>query len=90
MSESAGSPGQTLSPGFPDMFEAVARVLFCLLAGETLSQLKLLPVPGPVIGLLLLYCTLLRRRGECGRVRQRGGNSGVAEVAADHAATVEI
>ncbi|MDQ2801676.1 MAG: hypothetical protein M3Y41_02935 [Pseudomonadota bacterium] len=25
-----------------------------------------------------------------GRVRQRGGNSGVAEVAADHAATVEI
>ncbi len=28
--------------------------------------------------------------GPFGRVRQRGGNSGVAEVAADHAATVEI
>ncbi|MDP4027107.1 CidA/LrgA family protein [Methylobacterium sp. NEAU 140] len=43
------------------MLEAVARVLVWLGLGEILMRLGLVPVPGPVSGLVLLYLDLLRR-----------------------------
>lgn len=35
----------------------------CQLAGEIISASFNLPIPGPVIGMLLLFCALLIRRG---------------------------
>lgn len=43
------------------MLEQLARVLFWLACGEVVSRLGLLPVPGPVIGLVLLYLELAAR-----------------------------
>lgn len=43
------------------MLEAVARVLVWLGLGEILMRLGLVPVPGPVTGLVLLYLDLLRQ-----------------------------
>ena len=40
------------------MIEEVARVFLFLALGETLARLGGLPVPGPVIGLVLLYANL--------------------------------
>lgn len=36
-------------------------ILLCQLIGETLSGVLSLPVPGPVIGMLILFCGLLLR-----------------------------
>jgi holin-like protein len=44
------------------MLEQIARVLFWLGCGEIISRLGLLPVPGPVIGLVLLYLDLIIRK----------------------------
>lgn len=41
------------------MIEAFALLLLCQLAGEILSHGFALPMPGPVIGLLLLFAGLL-------------------------------
>lgn len=41
------------------MLEALARVIVWLGLGEILTRLGLVPVPGPVIGLVLLYLDLL-------------------------------
>jgi holin-like protein len=43
------------------VLEEIARVLFWLGAGEILARLGVLPFPGPVIGLVLLYGNLLVR-----------------------------
>jgi holin-like protein len=45
-------------------------LLFCQLVGEVLVRWLALPVPGPVIGMLLLFLILLLRRGRmknCGQ-----------------------
>jgi putative effector of murein hydrolase LrgA (UPF0299 family) len=50
------------------MIEAIAALLLCQLAGETLARGLSLPVPGPVIGLALLFVALQARaqlRPEC-------------------------
>ena len=44
------------------MLEEIARVLFWLGIGEILARLGVLPIPGPVIGLVLLYGNILFRR----------------------------
>src|SRR5215212_5267476 len=44
------------------MLQEIARVLFWLGIGEILARLGILPIPGPVIGLVLLYCNILFRR----------------------------
>src|SRR5215213_7571470 len=44
------------------MLEEIARVLVWLGVGEILARLGVLPMPGPVIGLVLLYCNILFRR----------------------------
>lgn len=41
------------------MLEAIARVIVWLGLGEALTRLGLLPMPGAVIGLVLLYLDLL-------------------------------
>jgi holin-like protein len=43
------------------MLEEIARVLFWLGVGEVTLRLGLLPIPGPVIGLVLLYTNLTVR-----------------------------
>ncbi len=42
------------------MIEEVARVFLLLAAGEALARIGHIPVPGPVIALVLLYCNLTR------------------------------
>jgi holin-like protein len=41
---------------------ALATLLCCQLAGELIARVTSLPVPGPVIGLLLLFALLVARR----------------------------
>lgn len=47
------------------MLNALTLLVLCQLVGESLSRLLDLPVPGPVIGLLLLFAGLVwrERRG---------------------------
>lgn len=42
------------------MIEAVAAVLFCQLLGEGAARALSLPVPGPVLGLLILFLEIGR------------------------------
>ena len=56
------------------MLEAIARVIIWLGLGEILTRLGLVPVPGPVIGLVLLYLDLLWHRNvpdDLGRLADR-------------------
>ena len=41
-----------------DMLRGLALLLMCQSAGEALSRLARLPLPGPVVGLLLLWALL--------------------------------
>ncbi|MZR14716.1 CidA/LrgA family protein [Maritimibacter sp. DP07] len=43
------------------MLITIAILFACQLAGETISQALGLPVPGPVLGLLLLFAALVLR-----------------------------
>lgn len=43
------------------MTGAITALLFCQLLGEVLARLLHLPVPGPVIGMVLLFAFLLLR-----------------------------
>ena len=52
------------------MVGAVALLLVYQLAGELLVLLLHLPVPGPVIGMLLLFATLVARGGAPRLVRE--------------------
>lgn len=45
------------------MIGALTVLVLYQLVGETLSWLLDLPIPGPVIGMVLLFLTLLIRRG---------------------------
>ena len=45
------------------MLHALTVLLLFQLAGEALTQLFSLPIPGPVLGMLLLFAGLLLRRG---------------------------
>ncbi|MGI9143735.1 MAG: CidA/LrgA family protein [Fluviibacter sp.] len=48
------------------MIAALTWLLLYQLAGEVLARVLSLPVPGPVIGMALLFCTLVIR-GHLGR-----------------------
>jgi holin-like protein len=37
-------------------------ILFCQLSGEVITRMTGLPVPGPVIGMVILFCGLVLRR----------------------------
>lgn len=43
------------------MLNAIALLLACQLAGETLARFLSLPLPGPVIGMVLLLAALMLR-----------------------------
>ncbi len=45
------------------MLTAFAALLVCQLAGETAARALGLPVPGPVLGLLLLFAFVFQRGG---------------------------
>lgn len=45
------------------MIESLTVLLICQLIGEILVGLFALPVPGPVLGMLLLFAGLMVRRG---------------------------
>lgn len=45
----------------PDFLTGITILLVYQLIGEVSSRLLQLPVPGPVIGMMLLFCTLLLR-----------------------------
>ena len=48
-------------------------ILVCQLAGEIIARLARLPVPGPVIGMVILFCGLLVRRRLPGGLETSGG-----------------
>jgi holin-like protein len=52
------------------MLGAITLLLVYQLAGEVLVQLTGLPVPGPVVGMLLLFVTLAVRRGAPAPLRE--------------------
>lgn len=45
------------------MLPSLTILLLCQLAGEVLARLFKLPIPGPVIGMMLLFTGLVIRRG---------------------------
>lgn len=45
----------------PDFLTGITILLVYQLVGEVSSRLLQLPVPGPVVGMVLLFCTLLLR-----------------------------
>lgn len=45
------------------MLNALTLILVCQLAGELAAAWGKLPVPGPVIGMVLLFCFLMVRGG---------------------------
>jgi len=45
------------------MIESLALILLCQLIGEVVTRLTHLPVPGPVIGMGLLFAGLVMRGG---------------------------
>ncbi|MCJ2053451.1 CidA/LrgA family protein [Methylobacterium sp. J-070] len=56
------------------MLEAIARVIVWLALGEVLTRLGLMPVPGPVTGLVLLYLDLVWHKAlpdDLGRLADR-------------------
>jgi putative effector of murein hydrolase LrgA (UPF0299 family) len=40
---------------------AIASLLLCQLAGEAIVRASMLPVPGPVVGMILLFVLLVAR-----------------------------
>jgi len=52
------------------MIRALAVLLLCQLAGTILQQGTGLPIPGPVLGLVLLLAVLLRRGGPGADLRE--------------------
>jgi putative effector of murein hydrolase LrgA (UPF0299 family) len=51
------------------MLAALAVLLVCQLAGEAAVRLAALPVPGPVVGMVLLFALLLARAPLPGETR---------------------
>lgn len=45
------------------MLSSITVLLVCQLVGEVIARLTKIPVPGPVIGMVLLFVGLIIRRG---------------------------
>lgn len=52
------------------MLAAITLLLVYQLSGEIIAHIFALPVPGPVIGMVLLFVTLLLRGGASAHLRQ--------------------
>lgn len=48
-------------------------ILACQIAGEVVAKVARIPVPGPVIGMVILFCGLLLRRGMPEGLEASGG-----------------
>ena len=55
------------------MLGALTQLLMFQLAGEVLARALRIPVPGPVIGMALLFCVLVARKGPGGELRSTAG-----------------
>jgi holin-like protein len=56
------------------MLESVTVILLCQLIGEIITRMTKIPVPGPVIGMVLLFCALnFCRRAVPADVEKVGG-----------------
>lgn len=55
------------------MIASLALILLCQLAGEILARLTHLPVPGPVIGMALLFVGLILRGGPTAALEETTG-----------------
>ncbi|HMA16514.1 MAG TPA: CidA/LrgA family protein [Kiloniellaceae bacterium] len=55
------------------MLAAITALLLCQLIGEAAVRLAALPVPGPVLGLVLLLAILALRRGVPGTLESTAG-----------------
>lgn len=55
------------------MLATLTVLLICQLAGEAIARLLSLPVPGPVIGMILLFLGLLWRGGVPEAVQETAG-----------------
>jgi holin-like protein len=56
------------------MIESLALILVCQLIGEVLVRLTHLPVPGPVIGMGLLFAGLVVRGGPSAKLEETAGS----------------
>jgi holin-like protein len=56
------------------MLGALTLLLLYQLAGEVIAQFFALPIPGPVIGMALLFATLVARGGVSNELRDTAGN----------------
>ena len=56
------------------MLGAITLLLVYQLLGEVIALALGLPIPGPVIGMLLLFLTLLARGGVSGELRDTANN----------------
>ncbi|QOG06483.1 CidA/LrgA family protein [Aureimonas sp. OT7] len=63
------------------MLKPIALILLCQLAGEAVAHGFGMPVPGPVIGLLLLFALLLATGSTGGGVLDAGSDGGLGGVA---------
>lgn len=55
------------------MLGTLTILLLCQLAGEVIARMLSLPVPGPVIGMILLFLALLSRGGVPEPVQETAG-----------------
>jgi holin-like protein len=55
------------------MVRAMMVLLLCQLAGTIVQQAANLPVPGPVLGLILLLIVLIRQNGPSAHLHDTGG-----------------
>ncbi|CAO3417330.1 CidA/LrgA family protein [Azospirillum doebereinerae] len=55
------------------MLGTLTILLLCQLAGELIARLAHLPVPGPVLGMLLLFAGLMLRGGVPSAVQETAG-----------------
>jgi hypothetical protein len=64
------------------MIAALTLLLVFQLVGEVIARALALPIPGPVIGMALLFLALLVRGGPGEELRQTSGQPAAAPVAA--------
>ncbi len=55
------------------MLSYLAVILFCQLIGEIIVRMMKLPIPGPVIGMVILFCGLVLRREIPSELETLGG-----------------
>jgi holin-like protein len=55
------------------MLKYLTLILFCQLIGEIAVKMTKLPIPGPVIGMVILFCGLILHRGIPSELEAVGG-----------------